>query len=118
MPLVRIEILKGKDSGYKKNLLDSVHKALVLSLGIEDWDRFQRLYELEEDNFERSFKSERFTIIEITLFPGRTKEQKAALFHSITEELQKSPGISAEDVFIILQEPPNENWGLAGRQRN
>ena len=49
MPLVRIEIIKGKDVGYKKELLDAVHTALVNAIQIEEWDRFQRLYEIEDD---------------------------------------------------------------------
>ncbi|MGZ7117831.1 MAG: tautomerase family protein, partial [Methanobacterium sp.] len=51
-PLVKIEILKGKSKEYKKALLDGIHDALVESIKIPDNDRFQRLYELEEDNFE------------------------------------------------------------------
>lgn len=118
MPLVRIEIIKGKDSAYKKTLLDAVHTALERAIGIENWDRFQRLYELEPDCFERSpEKSDQFTVIEITMFPGRTKAQKAAIFAEIVRELGEKLGISAPDIFIVLQEPPNENWGLAGRQR-
>lgn len=53
MPLVRIEILKGKDLVYKKTLLDAVHTALIKAIQIEDEDRFQRLYEVEEDLFEK-----------------------------------------------------------------
>lgn len=118
MPLVRIEIIKGKTEQYKKTLLDGVHAALIGALGIEDWDRFQRLYELDEAQFEKpEGKSEKFTIIEITMFPGRTKAQKAALFREITDRLQADPGIEPKDVFIVLHEPPDENWGLAGKQR-
>ena len=74
MPLVRIEILKGKDLVYKKTLLDAVHTALIKAIQIEDEDRFQRLYEVEEDLFEKSgSKTDRFTLIEITMFQGRTK---------------------------------------------
>jgi phenylpyruvate tautomerase PptA (4-oxalocrotonate tautomerase family) len=29
MPLVRVEIIKGKDAEYKKELFDAVHTALV-----------------------------------------------------------------------------------------
>lgn len=118
MPLVRIEIIKGKDIGYKKELLDSVHTALVNAIQIEEWDRFQRLYEIEEDFFERSeSKTDKFTMIEITMFPGRTKEQKARIYEEIVKELQRRLAIEPTDVFIVLSEPPNENWGLAGRQR-
>ncbi|MCE7698647.1 MAG: 4-oxalocrotonate tautomerase family protein, partial [Methanobacterium paludis] len=49
-PLVKIEILKGKSEKYKKAILNGVHNALVESFGIPEDDRFQRLYELPEDN--------------------------------------------------------------------
>ena len=52
MPLVKIEILKGYSKEYKKAILDAVHDALVESIKIPDHDRFQRLYELEKENFE------------------------------------------------------------------
>lgn len=52
MPLVRVEILKGKSSEYKKALLDGIHQALVDTLKVPEDDRIQRLYELEKDNFE------------------------------------------------------------------
>ena len=55
-PLVKIEIRKGKSKEYKKALLDGVHDALVEAIEIPDYDRFQRLYELENDNFEASLK--------------------------------------------------------------
>lgn len=118
MPLIRIEIIKGKDSAYKQTLMDAVHEALVNALGIADWDRFQRLYELDADCFQRSeSKTEQFTMIEITMFPGRTKEQKANVFSEIVRLLGDRLGIASTDVFIVIQEPPNENWGLAGIQR-
>ena len=118
MPLIRIEILKGTDASYKKTLLDAVHDALAAAIGIPDWDRFQRLYELEPECFERApEKTDHFTMIEITMFPGRTKAQKARIFEEITKELYTRLGINNGDVFIVIQEPPNENWGLAGKQR-
>jgi len=47
MPLVKIEIRKEKSKEYKKALLDGVHQALVQSIKIPDYDRKQRLYELD-----------------------------------------------------------------------
>ena len=91
MPLIRIEIIKGKDAGYKKELLVAVHTALVNAIQIENWDRFQRLYEIEEEFFERSeSKTDKFTMIEITMFQGRTKEQKTQIYEEIVKELEQS----------------------------
>ena len=103
MPLVRIEIIKGKSVDYKKEMLDAVHTALMNAIQIEDWDRFQRLYEIEEEFFERSEgKTDKFTMIEITMFQGRTKEQKARIYEEIVKELQKKP--TGKSLFI-LDEP-------------
>ena len=118
MPVVKINMLKGKTPEYKKTVLDSVHSALVDSIGIEDWDRFQRIVEFEPENFEKpEFKSDSFMVIEISLFPGRTKVQKSALIESIAEKLNKSLSIDPGDVFVLISEPPIENWGIGGKQK-
>ena len=118
MPLVKIEIIKGKSLEYKKTVLDAVHVALENAIQIENWDRFQRLYEIEDDLFERSeSKTDKFTMIEITMFLGRTKEQKSKLYKEIVKELNQRLGIEPTDIFIVINEPANENWGLAGIQR-
>lgn len=118
MPLVRIDIIKGKSPSYKKAMLEAVHEGLVEALGIEDWDRFQRIVEIDRADFETApGKSDCFTIIELKLFPGRTKEQKKTVIEGITQKLHESLSIPKEDVFILIDEPPLENWGLAGKQK-
>lgn len=57
-------------------------------------------------------------IIELTLFPGRTKEQKGKAIEVITDKLIKALSIEPSDVFIIIKEPPLENWGMGGKQKN
>lgn len=117
MPLVKIETIKGKSSEYKKSLFDTVHDALVKSLGIEDWDRFQRIIEYDRGDFEiPEGKTDDFVIIELTVFPGRSKTQKKAVIETITSELNEKLGIASTDIFIIINDPPMENWGLAGKQ--
>ena len=76
MPLVRVEMLKGRSPEYKEKVLECIHDALVDAINIEDWDRFQRIIEYDKNDFEfPSFKSDSFMIIELNIFPGRTKEQ-------------------------------------------
>ena len=118
MPLVKINMIKGKDAEYKRKVFDSVHKGLIMSLDIEDWDRFQRIIEISKEDFETApGKTNDFMIIELTLFPGRTKEQKKNAIESITSELVNNLGIAATDVFIVINEPPIENWGMGGVQK-
>ena len=118
MPLVRVEIIKGKSTEYKKILLDCIHEGLLESIGIADWDRFQRIIEIDRADFEAPLeKTDQCMSIEITMFQGRTKEQKKALIETVTRKLGERLGIVPTDIFIVIQEPPNENWGLGGRQR-
>ena len=118
MPLVRVDMIKGKSSEYKKAVLDCIHAGLIESIGIEDWDRFQRIVEISKEDFETaSGKTDNFMIIELTLFPGRTKEQKGDAIKAITSRLGDSLGSASTDVFIVINEPPLENWGMGGIQK-
>ncbi|MBQ1780630.1 MAG: hypothetical protein II001_04270 [Bacteroidales bacterium] len=44
-------MIRGKDPEYKKTLLNCIHEGLVESIGIEDWDRFQRIIEIDREDF-------------------------------------------------------------------
>lgn len=115
MPLVRIEILSGKTQEYKKAVMNGVHKALVDVLKIPAQDRMQKLYELDAENFETlPVMTDQATLIEITMFKGRTYDSKKNLYQAIINNLQASPGIKKEEVFIVLHEEPLENWGIRG----
>ncbi len=115
MPLVKIEIYTGKSSEYKKAILDGVHLALVKAFQIPDDDRMQRLYELDSDHFEvAKSKTNQCTIIEITAFKGRSLEAKKKLYKEIVNNLKINPGIDGNDITIVLNEPPLENWGIRG----
>ncbi len=117
MPIVRVNMLKGRSPDYKKTVLDCIHQGLVDSIGVEDWDRFQRVTEYDREDFEfPSLKTDAFMIIEVDLFPGRTKEQKKDLIESVTNLLNEKLSIEPSDVFIVIKEPPLENWGIGGKQ--
>ena len=117
MPLVKIEMIKGKSPEYKKSVFDIVHNALINSLEIEEWDRFQRIIEYDKDCFEiPEGKTDAFMIIELTIFPGRSKEQKKAVIKTIASDLNAKLEIALTDIFIVINDPSMENWGIAGRQ--
>ncbi|HOW31805.1 MAG TPA: tautomerase family protein [Bacteroidales bacterium] len=115
MPLVRIEMYKGKEKAYKQAIFEGVHKALVSAFRIPDNDRNQLIYELDEENFERNTnKSGQFTIIEITAFKGRSLEAKRNLYREIFNNLKLDAGISESDILVYINEPQLENWGIKG----
>ena len=114
MPLVRIEIRRGRTPAEKRALMEVIHSALVEALQIPDWDRTQRLIEHEAEDFEiPPGKTDGYTLIEITMFPGRSLDAKRRLYRALVQNLG-ALGIAASDTFIVLHEPPMENWGIRG----
>jgi phenylpyruvate tautomerase PptA (4-oxalocrotonate tautomerase family) len=114
VPLVRIEILEGRPASERKRLLQAVHEALIEAFGIPDDDRTQRIVEHDHVNFEvPAGSSDRYTLVEITAFPGRSRTAKRALHKAIVRNLA-AVGVAAEDVSIVVLEPPMENWGIRG----
>lgn len=117
MPLVRIDLRKGKDAPYRQEVGRVVYDALV-GVGVPKNDRFQIIGEHEADNFlfDRDYlgihRSEDLVIIQITWNEGRNTEQKQALFKSIADGLRAAIGIRSEDVFINLVEVKKENWSF------
>lgn len=53
-------------------------------------------------------------VVNVQLWPGRTKQQKRALVKAITEAMVKHAGAKPTHLHVILQEIPKEDWALAG----
>ncbi|WP_233834259.1 tautomerase family protein [Paraburkholderia sp. ZP32-5] len=115
MPLVRIELLKGKSATYRQELGRVVYEAM-LGANVPVNDRFVIVSEHEADNFQFDetylgiARNDDLVIIQITWNEGRTVEQKKALYKAIAEGLAISPGVQPENVFINLVEVKKENW--------
>src|SRR5437764_914109 len=98
MPLVKIETRRGLPAETRRALLDGVHQALVDCFKIPDTDRHQRFVEYAAEDFEiPPGKGERFAIVELVVFPGRSLDAKRALYREICARFVAA-GIPATDV--------------------
>lgn len=114
MPLVTVTMIKGKSKELRKSILDVVHSSLVISFKIPDHDRNQRIIEIDQDNYEfPSGKSNNYMTVEMTVFPGRSIEAKRRLYKEIVTGL-KALSVPRDDILIVLNEPPLQNWGIRG----
>ena len=114
MPIVRVELREGKSPEYIQTILEGVHGALVDSFKIPDHDRVQLAYELPARHFEVGDKSENLVVVTIMAFAGRSMDAKRKLYKGIVDRLEKKPGISGNDVIIVLLEQPMDCWGIRG----
>jgi 4-oxalocrotonate tautomerase len=118
MPLVRIALRKGTKPEFRRALADSIHRAMVEAIKIPEQDRFQVITEHDESGlvYDPSYlgisRSDGVVFVQITLSAGRTLEVRKALFARIAQNLQESPGLRPEDVFINLVETAKENWSF------
>jgi 4-oxalocrotonate tautomerase len=117
MPLVRIDLRKGKQAAYRAAISTVVHEALV-SVGVPKDDRFQLIAEHDSENFvfDQTYldirRSEDLVIIQITWNEGRTVDQKKALYKAIAGGLAARLSLRREDVFVQLVEVKRENWSF------
>jgi 4-oxalocrotonate tautomerase len=117
MPLVRIDLLKGKDAAYRQQIGRVVYNAL-LSVGVPEKDRFQIISEHEpvglqfDPDYLGIHRSENLVIVQITWNEGRSTQQKQALYQAIADGLQAAVGLRREDVLINLVEVKKENWSF------
>ena len=117
MPLVRIDLSKGKPAAYREAVSRVVHEALV-GVGVPKDDRFQVIAEHDAENFvfDRNYlgirRTEDLVIVQITWSEGRTVDQKKALYKAIVDGLAEKRSLRREDVFITLVEVRRENWSF------
>jgi len=116
MPLARIEVRKHRPPEEAAALMEAVYLAQREALKVPEGDSNIRYVEHRPEHFAvPPGKSENYTLVEITLFPGRSLAAKKVLYQGIVRRFGKL-GIAPEDVFIVLNEPPLDNWGLRGGQ--
>ncbi|WOX55863.1 tautomerase family protein [Methanoculleus palmolei] len=111
MPLVKIEIRYGKPAEYRQSLIKSLHEAFVDALQTPEAALWIRLCERKPENFPLPpGRSDGAVLVEVSLMPGRSREKKEALYRAIVSRLARDAGVRPEDVYIVLYEPPVENW--------
>ena len=118
MPLVRIDLRKGKPSAYKKAIADGIYRALRETFSVPDDDRFIVFTEHDNDGFFYSHsylnveRTDDLVFIQITVTNSRGVDQKKALFARIATLLSEQPGLRPQDAFVNLVEVTKENWSF------
>lgn len=120
MPLVTVTVRKPKTAAFKASVLDAVHAALVSS-GVPETDKFQRVIELEAEDFRfdprypdlNSDRTENFLLVEILWSVGRSVKVKRKLLEDLMVSLSRE-GLNPEEVMVCFKETSWENWSFGG----
>jgi hypothetical protein len=120
MPLVTLTVRKPKSVAFKTTVLDAVHAAMVSS-GVPSSDRFQRVIELDAENFRfdpsypdvTTSRTDDFALVEILWSVGRSVKVKKKLLEELMGTLSRA-GLDTENVMVCFVETRWENWSFAG----
>ncbi|WP_282937016.1 tautomerase family protein [Paenibacillus sp. RC67] len=115
MAQIKIYGLKEHLNPIKEKLSEVIHSCVVDAFQYPPDKRFHRFFPMEAEDFLfANGRSEAYTIIEISMFEGRTVEAKKKLIQLLFQRMHESFGISPQDVEITLFETPKHNWGIRG----
>jgi phenylpyruvate tautomerase PptA (4-oxalocrotonate tautomerase family) len=115
MAQVKIYGLK-QSLAEKSDLLSlAIHSAVVEALAYPPDKKFHRFIALDKSDFiYPPDRSDNYTIIEISMFEGRSVEAKKSLIRLIFANIEREAKIDPHNIEITIFETPKSNWGIRG----
>ena len=99
----------------KPALSDVIHACVVETIKFPVEKRFHRFFPMKrEDFYFPEDRSDAYTIIEIMMLEGRSKETKKKLIQMLFSEIENRLGIAPNDVEIVITEAPAHSFGFRG----
>ena len=108
-----------RDRGYsatqKTDLLKNMTQAVVDSISAPLASVRVVIQEVERENvIVAGVLGSDMALATVGLISGRTEEQKAALIAALANSVEKSIGLSIQNVRVILLDTPTTDMGVAG----
>ena len=116
MPTVKIFALRKVMDPIRMELSDAIHECVSEALKFPREKRLQRFFPMEEEDYHYGSvdRTEKYVVIEISLFEGRSVETIKTLINMIYEKVPQATGIPRSDIDILISELPRYAWGLQG----
>ncbi len=116
MAQVKIYALASHMEAHRTQLSDVIHSCMVDALELPEEKRFQRFFALERRDFIfPAERSEKYTILEIQMFVGRSEAAKKGLIWLLFERFTQKLSYGVNDLEVNLMETPRANWGIRGQ---
>lgn len=123
MPLIRIDIRKGRSAAEIAALCDAVHACVLEAFHVPERDRYQIVHEHEpyamfiEDTGLGFRRTDKVIVISVVSRP-RPVEAKLAFYRLLGERLKNGCGIEPSDVMVSISTNSDADWsfGLGSAQ--
>lgn len=101
---------------HRQAISDAIHACAMSELGLPADKRFHRFISLATEDFiHPADRSAAYTVIEVSLFEGRTIETRKAFIRALFARFEADKLASPQDLEITLTETPRCNWGIRGK---
>jgi phenylpyruvate tautomerase PptA (4-oxalocrotonate tautomerase family) len=117
MPLIRIDVVKGRSEAEIKALLHAAHRAVLEAFRVPLRDRYQivtehpRPHMVIEDTGLAIERSDKLVLVHV-ITRRRKKKQKEAFYRLLCEEFERECGIDPSDVMVTITENRDEDWSF------
>ncbi len=100
----------------KAKLSDVIHSCIVDVPSFLQDKQAHRFFPLDAEHFYYpAGRTPRYTIVEISMFEGRSVETKKNLIRLLFERAQRELDLAPADLEVTITETPKHNWGFRGQ---
>lgn len=117
MPLIKIDMIKGREKAEIKEILDISYRVMLETFGAPEGDRYQIVNQHEDyemqilDTGLGVERTENVLVFTIVTRP-RTQSEKTNFYQKLADTLHKHTDIRKEDIMISLIENTDEDWSF------
>ena len=117
MPLVRIDLVRGRSPQDVRRLADTVQEVMLDVFAAPPGDRYQVIHQHEpgeivaEDTGLGMERTDGVTIIQVTQ-QGRGREQKEALYAALAKRLDEEGLVRPTDLIVSVTENTKDDWSF------
>lgn len=117
MPLMKIDLIKGRTEKEIKQILDISYQVMLNAFHAPEGDRYQivnqhEAYEMQILDTGLNFERTGQVIVFSLVTRPRTTEEKQTFYSQLVKELNEQLGIRTEDVMINLTVNSDEDWSF------
>ncbi|MNE48272.1 Tautomerase enzyme [compost metagenome] len=117
MPLLRFDVIEGRDEETLRRLLDVAHHAMVEAFSVPQGDRYQIVHqhkpnELIIEDTGLGFNRSRDMVVISIVSKARTTAQKEKLYTLLAQRLEAECGLAPEDLMISITENGDADWSF------
>lgn len=117
MPLVRFDLIEGRDEKSIKELIDATHRAIVKAFEVPERDRYQIVtqhpaHELIIQDTGLDFERSHDVVVISVTSTERSTQQKKDLYEEIVKELGEKCGIEPNDIMVSIVTNGAADWSF------